>query len=83
MHYEDRDIIQFQFSSNKYVGNEVMLHELCLLRYKSRIQIEMTYSDIRVQCFIESGELRRYEVTFCVTAHYLGTLTYICLQHGF
>jgi hypothetical protein len=60
-----------------------MLDESCLLQYKSRIQIEMTYLDICLPCFTEFGELRRYKVMFCITAYCLGTSTYICLQHGF
>lgn len=43
-----------------------MLLESCLLHYESRIQIEMTYLDIRLQCITEFGELRRYTVASCI-----------------
>lgn len=43
-----------------------MLPQSCLLRYESRIQIEMTYLVIYLQCFTEFGELRLYTVASCI-----------------
>lgn len=49
-----------------------MLLESCVLHYESRIQIQMTYLDICLQCITEFGELRRYAVASCINGILFG-----------